>query len=70
MPIVNGKLQLPCSHDEAMDLIISASSTTALSYDEMIAVYLRARGILNDGAQPLASPIPPDWYPEPGRTEV
>jgi hypothetical protein len=53
------------SHDEAMTLISRASSVTTLSYEEAIAVYLRARGILRDGNEMLGAPIPDDWSPAP-----
>lgn len=51
------------SHEYAMDLIIRGASMSTLSYEEAIGVYLRARGILNDGARILGAPIPPDWEP-------
>lgn len=46
------------SHDEAMDLITGACTVSFLSYEEAIAVYLRARGVLSDGAKTLGAPIP------------
>lgn len=51
------------SHAEAMALISGAHSATTLSYEEAIAVYLRARGILRDGNEMLGAPIPADWNP-------
>lgn len=41
-----------------------ALSVTTLSYEEAVAVYLRARGILDDGAVSLGDPIPQDWEPK------
>lgn len=50
-------------HDEAMSLIYGAHSVTTLSYEEVIAIYLRARGILRDGEEMLGAPIPSEWSP-------
>lgn len=33
------------------------------SAEQLIATYLRARGILNDGTKVLSAPIQPDWIP-------
>lgn len=41
------------THNEAMDLIRRAASVTTLSYEEAVAIYLRARGILMDGQEML-----------------
>lgn len=54
----------PTTHEYAMDLISRAFSVTTLSYEEAIAIYLRARGILRDDSEMMAGPIPPDWTPE------
>jgi len=56
------------THDEAMSLISRANSVTTLRYEEAIAVYLRARGILRDGQDFLGASIPSDWQPVLGRT--
>lgn len=53
------------THDEAMDLIAETLTVTVLSYDEAIAIYLRARGFLRDGSPVLGAPVPDDWAPEP-----
>jgi hypothetical protein len=50
-------------HDEAMSLIFGAHTVSMLSYEEAIAIYLRARGILVDHAAELAAEIPPNWKP-------
>ena len=50
-------------HNGAMEYVLGAASVTTLSYEEAIATYLRARGILRDGAKALADPIPRDWAP-------
>lgn len=57
------------THDEAMDLILGAAGMTVLSYEEAIAVYLRARKILNDGERTLGAPIPADWTPQRDRSQ-
>lgn len=51
------------THAEAMEIIRNAYSVTTLSYEEVIAIYLRSRGILNDDADLLGAPIPCDWKP-------
>lgn len=51
------------THDEAMQFISRTLTVTTLSYEEAIAVYLRFRGILNDGNEVLGAPIPKDWQP-------
>lgn len=51
------------THEEAMDFIRAAHTVTTLSYEEVISVYLRARGILQDGADMLGAPIPRQWEP-------
>lgn len=56
--VAEGKFEPPCSHDAAMDTILAASGMTTLSYEEAIAVYLRLRGFLQDGALPLAAELP------------
>jgi hypothetical protein len=60
---VGDEVHVAGGHDEAMSLIRRAHSVTILSYEEAIAVYLRARGILNDGEKVLGAPIPADWSP-------
>jgi hypothetical protein len=50
-------------HAAAMDLIHGAATVSSLSYEEAIAVYLRARGILKDTSTTLAAPIPQGWMP-------
>ena len=52
-------------HMEATDFIYSAASVCALSYAEAVAIYLRARGLLDDGVTHLGAPIPADWEPDP-----
>lgn len=51
------------SHEDAMEIILATSTVASLSLEEVIAIYLRIRGILNDGEEILASPIPADWQP-------
>ena len=51
------------THNEAMDLIRRAASVTTLSYEEAVAIYLRARGILIDGQEMLGAAVPADWQP-------
>ena len=51
------------THHGAMTLIDCACTVTTLSYEEAIAIYLRARGILADGAEMLGAPIPSGWVP-------
>jgi hypothetical protein len=51
------------NHAEAIDLIRNTARETFLSYEEAVAVYLRARGFLNDGATELGAPVPEDWSP-------
>jgi hypothetical protein len=51
------------SHNEAMETIIAAAKMSTLSYEEAVACYLRARGILNDNAEYLAGPMPVGWTP-------
>jgi hypothetical protein len=53
----------PDTHEREMDTIRSASSVTILSYEEAVACYLRARGILRDDAELMCSPVPPGWTP-------
>ena len=60
----------PLSHDDAMDLIRKALTVTVISYDEAIAIYLRARGFLCDGAPVLGLPVPEDWLPPSTISEV
>ena len=55
----------PMTHSEALDLICKACTVTILSYDEAIAIYLRARGFLRDGSPVMGAPVPDDWAPEP-----
>ena len=55
----------PMTHSEALDLICKACTVTILSYDEAIAIYLRARGFLRDGSPVLGAPVPDDWAPQP-----
>ena len=55
----------PMTHSEALDLICKACTVTILSYDEAIAIYLRARGFLRDGSPVMGAPVPDDWVPEP-----
>lgn len=54
---------MDASHDEAMDMIIGCGRVTTLSYEEAIAIYLRMRGILEDGAEAMGAPIPVGWQP-------
>lgn len=56
------------THDEAMHMIYNADGVAHLSYEEVVAVYIRARGILRDEfdgtpGKPLGAPIPEDWDP-------
>lgn len=51
------------THAEAMSIICATSYVTGLSYEEAIAVYLRARHILRDEYSVLASPMPTNWEP-------
>jgi hypothetical protein len=53
-----------CTHSEAMGMIRAANTVTILNYEEAIAIYLRARGILNDGQNMLGDLIPLDWKPK------
>ena len=53
------------THDEAMAIINATAYVKSLSYEEAIAVYLRARHILKDTYDYLASPMPVDWEPTP-----
>lgn len=55
-------------HEAAMSLIHGAATVRALSYEEAICVYLRARGILRDTSATLAAPLPPGWQPPLGAT--
>lgn len=54
-------MSLSMTHDEAMRLLRDVGTT--LSYEETVAIYLRARGILRDGQEMLGAPIPDDWKP-------
>lgn len=54
------------THGQAIDLIRNAGREVFLSYEETVAIYLRARGILNDGAAELGAPVPEDWSPFSG----
>lgn len=56
----------PDTHEKAMDSILRCAGVSTLSYEEAIAVYLRARGILRDEARVMAEPIPEDWSPPQG----
>lgn len=56
-------IKLPTDHDGAMSMILGAASVSPPSYEEAIAIYLRARGILNDGTGLMSAPIPSDWEP-------
>lgn len=58
------------THEAAMEAILAACGVTTLSYEEAIAIYLRGRGILRDGARVLGSPIPPGWTPDVAPAEV
>lgn len=51
------------SHSDAMALIFGALSVTTLSYEEAIAIYLRARGILDDGNEMMGAAVPWHWVP-------
>lgn len=57
--------EAPMTHDEAMDLISKAITVTVISYEEAIAIYLRARRFLRDGSPVLGAPVPDDWAPQP-----
>jgi hypothetical protein len=46
------------THDEVMKLILGAASVTTLSYDEVVAIYLRGRGIVQDDAEYMGEPLP------------
>jgi hypothetical protein len=56
-------MEKPMSHQDAMDIINASATVTALSYDEAVAIYLRATGLLADGADMLGAPVPDDWKP-------
>lgn len=58
------------THERAMQTILAASGVSALSYEEAVAVYLRARGILKDDARMMADPIPAGWEPPQGKLSV
>lgn len=49
------------THEQAMAIINATSRVVALTYEEAIIVYLRARHILKDKYAYLASPLPTDW---------
>ncbi len=51
------------SHDQAVQTILNASGVSTMSYEEAVACYLRARGILRDEAAYMSGPIPEDWVP-------
>lgn len=55
------------THDAAMNVIRGAACETALSYEEAVAVYLRLRGILDDGRECKGDPVPADWQPNKQR---
>ena len=62
-PLKEPTMNLPMSHADAMDIIKASATVTVLSYDEAIAIYLRATGLLADGADMLGAPVPDDWKP-------
>lgn len=51
------------SHEQAMQTIFNVSGVSTMSYEEAVACYLRARGILRDEASYMAGAIPEDWVP-------
>ena len=57
------------THEEVMDDVRAILTVTTLSYEEVIALYLRGRGILQDGADLAAAPVPAGWTPPTVDTE-
>ena len=50
----------PHSHAAAIGLVHAAAGVSMITYEQAIAIYLRARGILFDGAPALADPLARD----------
>lgn len=59
-------IKLPTDHHGAMSMVLGAASVSPPSYEEAIAIYLRARGVLNDDSALLGASIPADWNPQQG----
>lgn len=66
----NGGAFKAASHEAAMQTILNASGVSTLSYEEAVACYLRARGILRDDAEYMCGPIPHAWEPPAGKLSV
>lgn len=50
------------SHAAAMGMVLAAAGVGTISFEQAVAIYLRARCILRDGAECLAAPLPAAWH--------